>query len=46
MPQGGKKTSNMHMYFLLIKNVKLVERKIAQNYDKLTNFQKKLNLIF
>jgi len=25
-----KKTLNMYMYFLLIKNVKLVERKIAQ----------------
>jgi len=30
----SKNTPNMHMYFLLIKNVKLVERKIAQKHGK------------
>jgi len=42
----GKKTPNMHLYFLIMKKVKLLERKIAQKYGKLTNFQKKWSLIF
>jgi len=40
-----KQLPNMHMYFLLIKNVKLVKKKIAQRHEKLKCFQKKWCMI-